>query len=61
MVIYLQHEKHGRMPVYSESEAAVHAKNGWYKIDINAKPVEPVSDESTEVVAPRRGRPPKER
>lgn len=58
MVIYLQHEKHGRMPVYSEAEAAVHAKNGWYKIDINAKPV---SEESQEVMAPRRGRPPKER
>lgn len=58
MVIYLQHDKHGRMPVYSQNEADVHAKNGWYKIDINAKPE---TEESTEVVAPRRGRPPKER
>ena len=62
MVIYLQHDKHGLMPVYSEAEAAVHAKAGWRKYTFPVAPVAPVqTDEANEVVAPRRGRPPKER
>lgn len=57
----MQHPKHGRMPVYSNSEALTHEKNGWARFEFSA-PVAPVqTDETTEVLAPRRGRPPKER
>ena len=69
MVIYMQHEKHGRMPVYSSAEALTHEKNGWSRFEFAPveAPVEvpvevpAVESEETEFVARRRGRPPKER
>jgi hypothetical protein len=67
---YMQHQKHGVMPVYNELEVKANAKNGWALIAldeirkrISAKTAVPEQAPEEKVivekVVTRRGRPPK--
>jgi len=72
MLVWMRHEKHGRMPCYSTGEVTQAQVHGWY-VEV-AKPVEKAQNTAAEVPnvaesaalpvqgvrAPRkRGRPPK--
>lgn len=56
--VYMTHPDHGAMHVYSQWQIEDNIKHGW-KLDVEPWIVAPTVTEEPEIVAPRRGRPPK--